>query len=140
MNQDHEETRADPLYSATVAFVAEEQRISISQIQRHHKIGYNRAANLVDAMEEAGVVTKAGHNGARGVLITESGKMPEIAEAKDTKKAEVPEKLYNDELCWRMEKVVQFAAAAGFTLSEAACELNKALQLLKDGTTQSPGS
>ncbi len=59
---------SDPLYDEAVAFVTESRRASISAVQRKLKIGYNRAANLVESMESAGVVSPAGHNGAREVL------------------------------------------------------------------------
>lgn len=59
---------ADALFDEAVAFVTEGRRVSISSVQRKFKIGYNRAANLVDAMEASGVVSAAGHNGAREVL------------------------------------------------------------------------
>ena len=58
----------DALFDEAVAFVTENRRVSISSVQRKFKIGYNRAANLVDAMEASGVVSPAGHNGAREVL------------------------------------------------------------------------
>jgi len=58
----------DALFDQAVAFVTETGRVSISSVQRKLKIGYNRAANLVEAMEAAGVVSAAGHNGAREVL------------------------------------------------------------------------
>jgi len=62
------DNETDSLYDEAVAFVTEGRRVSISSVQRKFKIGYNRAANLVDAMEAAGVVSSAGHNGAREVL------------------------------------------------------------------------
>jgi S-DNA-T family DNA segregation ATPase FtsK/SpoIIIE len=58
----------DALYDEAVAFVTESRRASISAVQRKLKIGYNRAANLVEAMEASGVVSAAGHNGTREVL------------------------------------------------------------------------
>lgn len=58
----------DAIFDEAVAFVTENRRVSISSVQRKFKIGYNRAANLVDAMEASGVVSSAGHNGAREVL------------------------------------------------------------------------
>ncbi|HCW90969.1 MAG TPA: cell division protein FtsK, partial [Marinobacter sp.] len=58
----------DALFDEAVAFVTEGRRVSISSVQRKFKIGYNRAANLVDAMEASGIVSPAGHNGAREVL------------------------------------------------------------------------
>ena len=58
----------DALYDEAVAFVLHSRRASISSVQRKFKIGYNRAARLVEAMEMAGVVSEAGHNGQREVL------------------------------------------------------------------------
>ena len=62
------DSESDALFDEAVAFVTEGRRVSISSVQRKFKIGYNRAANLVDAMEASGVVSAAGHNGAREVL------------------------------------------------------------------------
>jgi DNA segregation ATPase FtsK/SpoIIIE, S-DNA-T family len=59
---------SDPLYDEAVRIVTETRRASISGVQRRLKIGYNRAARLVEAMEAAGVVTPAEHNGDRSVL------------------------------------------------------------------------
>ena len=59
---------ADPLYNEAVAFVTETRRASISAVQRKLKIGYNRAARIIEAMEEAGVVSEMGSNGSREVL------------------------------------------------------------------------
>ncbi len=58
----------DALYDEAVQFVTESRRASISAVQRRFKIGYNRAARLVEAMEAAGVVSSMGTNGAREVL------------------------------------------------------------------------
>ncbi|WP_420388858.1 DNA translocase FtsK [Marinobacter sp.] len=63
------DSEGDALFDEAVAFVTEGRRVSISSVQRKFKIGYNRAANLVDAMEASGVVSAAGHNGAREVLV-----------------------------------------------------------------------
>ena len=65
---DSSDSEQDALYDEAVAFVTETRRVSISSVQRKMKIGYNRAANLVEAMEQAGVVSSAGHNGSREVL------------------------------------------------------------------------
>jgi S-DNA-T family DNA segregation ATPase FtsK/SpoIIIE len=59
---------ADPLYDEALAYVTESRRASISSVQRKLKIGYNRAARLIETMEAAGVVSEAGHNGQREVL------------------------------------------------------------------------
>ncbi len=58
----------DALFDEAVAFVTESRKASISAVQRKLRIGYNRAATLVEAMESAGVVSPAGHNGSREVL------------------------------------------------------------------------
>ena len=58
----------DVLYDEAVKFVTQTRRVSISSVQRKFKIGYNRAARLVEAMEMAGVVSSMGSNGGREVL------------------------------------------------------------------------
>ena len=63
-----DDSENDPLYDQAVAFVTESRKASISSVQRRLKIGYNRAARLVEAMENAGIVTPAEHNGDRMVL------------------------------------------------------------------------
>lgn len=65
---DDDEHESDALYDEAVAFVTESRRASISAVQRKLKIGYNRAARMIEAMEAAGVVSEMGHNGAREVL------------------------------------------------------------------------
>ncbi|MGO1501715.1 MAG: DNA translocase FtsK [Marinobacter sp.] len=62
------DSEGDALFDEAVAFVTEGRRVSISSVQRKFKIGYNRAANIVEAMEASGVVSSAGHNGGREVL------------------------------------------------------------------------
>ncbi|MDD2761535.1 MAG: DNA translocase FtsK, partial [Methylomonas sp.] len=58
----------DPLYDEAVAFVTDSRKASISSVQRRFKIGYNRAARIIEEMENAGVVTPAETNGSREVL------------------------------------------------------------------------
>lgn len=58
----------DDLYDQAVAFVTESGKCSISSVQRKLRIGYNRAARLVETMEAAGVVSPPAHNGAREVI------------------------------------------------------------------------
>ena len=63
-----DESELDALYDEALAFVTETRRVSISSIQRKFRIGYNRAARIVEDMEMQGVVSSPGHNGAREVL------------------------------------------------------------------------
>lgn len=58
----------DPLYGQAVQIVRENKRASISLVQRHLSIGYNRAARLLEAMEGAGVISTLNRDGAREVL------------------------------------------------------------------------
>ena len=58
----------DTLYDEAISFVTESRRVSISSVQRKFRIGYNRAARIVEQMEVQGVVSTPGHNGAREVL------------------------------------------------------------------------
>ncbi len=63
-----DDSEQDPLYDEAVAFVTESRKASISSVQRHLKVGYNRAARMIDAMEAAGVVSPAMTNGNREVI------------------------------------------------------------------------
>ncbi|BBP00143.1 DNA translocase FtsK [Sulfuriferula nivalis] len=62
------DAEADVLYDEAVALVLRTRRPSISAVQRHLRIGYNRAARLIEAMESAGLVTPMQHNGNREVI------------------------------------------------------------------------
>ena len=66
-----EDSETDPLYSEAVAMVLKSRRASISLVQRHLRIGYNRAARLIEGMEKAGLVSAMQSNGNREVLIPE---------------------------------------------------------------------
>ncbi len=59
---------ADPLYDDAAQFVLTSRRASISAVQRHLRIGYNRAARLIEQMEAAGMVSPMGRNGTREVI------------------------------------------------------------------------
>ena len=63
----------DALYDDAVQYVITSRRASISSVQRVLRIGYNRAARLVEDMEKAGIVSAAGHNGIREVLVPNRG-------------------------------------------------------------------
>ena len=65
---DGSNAEADSLYDEAVALVLRTRRPSISAVQRHLRIGYNRAARLIEAMENAGLVTPMQHNGNREVI------------------------------------------------------------------------
>ena len=62
----------DPLYAEAVQFVAETRRASISAVQRKLKVGYNRAARMLEWMETQGIVTPMDTNGGRDVLVPHS--------------------------------------------------------------------
>ena len=66
---ENNDAEKDAFYDEAVAMVAKARRVSISSIQRRFKIGYNRAARIVEAMENAGLVSKMEQNGTREVLI-----------------------------------------------------------------------
>ncbi|MEJ2756344.1 MAG: FtsK/SpoIIIE domain-containing protein, partial [Gammaproteobacteria bacterium] len=65
---DQDGENSEPLYDEAVRFVTETRRASISSVQRKLKIGYNRAARMIEMMESAGVVSTMGTNGSREVL------------------------------------------------------------------------
>ncbi len=60
---------ADPMYDQAVGIVLQHRRASISLVQRHLRIGYNRAARLLEQMEQSGVVSAMGHTGNRDILV-----------------------------------------------------------------------
>ncbi len=64
---------SDPLYDEAVGIVMKTRRASISMVQRHLRIGYNRAARLIEQMEKAGLVSSMQSNGNRDVLVPSRG-------------------------------------------------------------------
>ncbi len=60
---------ADPLYDQAVEVVLKNRRASISLVQRHLRIGYNRAARLLEEMEKSGLVSAMSSNGNRDILV-----------------------------------------------------------------------
>jgi S-DNA-T family DNA segregation ATPase FtsK/SpoIIIE len=60
---------ADPMYDQAVAIVLQNKRASISLVQRHLRIGYNRAARLLEQMEKSGLVSAMATNGNRDLLL-----------------------------------------------------------------------
>jgi S-DNA-T family DNA segregation ATPase FtsK/SpoIIIE len=68
--QEFSDAEQDPLYDQAVAIVLESRRASVSSIQRRLKIGYNRAARIVEAMEVAGLVGPMENNGNREILVS----------------------------------------------------------------------
>jgi S-DNA-T family DNA segregation ATPase FtsK/SpoIIIE len=65
---DDDDSENDELYDQAVQYVLETRRASISSVQRKLRIGYNRAARMIEAMEAAGVISEMGANGSREVL------------------------------------------------------------------------
>ena len=65
---DSEDEEMDVLYDEALMFVTESRRASISGVQRKFRIGYNRAARIIEQMEASGVVSSPGHNGNREVI------------------------------------------------------------------------
>jgi S-DNA-T family DNA segregation ATPase FtsK/SpoIIIE len=63
----------DDLYDKAIAIVARERKVSTSYIQRRLQIGYNRAARLIERMEEDGMISKPNHQGKREILLPEEG-------------------------------------------------------------------
>ena len=72
---DSDVEQSDELYDEAVAHVLETRRASISAVQRRLRIGYNRAARLIETMEAAGVVSGMDSNGSRQVLVPDHGEM-----------------------------------------------------------------
>ncbi len=67
-SNDGDDGEADALFDEAIAFVTQTRKVSISSVQRKLRIGYNRAARLVESMEQAGVVSTPSQNGSREVL------------------------------------------------------------------------
>lgn len=67
-----DDPEADPLYDEAVAFVLESRKASISSVQRKLRVGYNRAARLIEQMEASGVVSPMSSNGSREILSPKS--------------------------------------------------------------------
>ena len=68
-SEEDSDVEKDELYDEAVAFVAQSRRASISAVQRRLRIGYNRAARMIETMEETGVLSPMASNGNREVLI-----------------------------------------------------------------------
>ena len=68
-NESSNDEDADELYDEAVNFVIDSRRASISAVQRKLRIGYNRAARLIETMEQAGIVTEMSSNGSREVIV-----------------------------------------------------------------------
>ena len=67
-DSDGDSSGDDPMYKEAVALILREGKASTSFIQRHLKIGYNRAARIIDMMENAGIVSPANHVGKREII------------------------------------------------------------------------
>jgi S-DNA-T family DNA segregation ATPase FtsK/SpoIIIE len=71
---DAADAEQDPLYDQAVQIVVETRKASISGVQRRLKIGYNRAARMVESMEQAGLVGPLQSNGSREILVPPAAK------------------------------------------------------------------
>ena len=69
MGEGGSDAEKDPMYDQAVEVVLKNRKASISLVQRHLKIGYNRAARLVEDMEKAGLVSAMSGAGQRGILV-----------------------------------------------------------------------
>ena len=67
------DAEADPLYDQAVQVIIKNRRASISSVQRNLRIGYNRAARLLEQMEQAGLVSAMQPNGNREILVPAGG-------------------------------------------------------------------
>ena len=63
------DAEADPMYDQAVAIVLQHRKASISLVQRHLRIGYNRAARLLEQMEQSGLVSSMSTNGNREIML-----------------------------------------------------------------------
>jgi S-DNA-T family DNA segregation ATPase FtsK/SpoIIIE len=63
------DAESDPMYDQAVAVVLQNRKASISLVQRHLRIGYNRAARLLEQMEQSGLVSSMSTNGNRDLLV-----------------------------------------------------------------------
>ena len=66
---DETEEETDPLYAEAVEFVLDSNKASISSVQRKLRVGYNRAANLIEKMQDDGIVSEPNPNGSREILV-----------------------------------------------------------------------
>ncbi|MBP2940133.1 DNA translocase FtsK, partial [Escherichia coli] len=67
----------DPLFEPAILLVVENQKASISLIQRHFRIGYNRAARIIERLESKGIITSPDANGSRNIIVGKDYKYEE---------------------------------------------------------------
>lgn len=123
----------DPLYVEAVQFVTETRRASISAVQRHLKVGYNRAARMIEWMEAQGIVTQMDTNGGREVKVQsppdtggdKGSPAPEFEEVK-----EFGEYTYDDAAQLIVLKSNNKAFKAHWIQSRLAIDSDKAASLL----------
>jgi len=123
----------DPLYAEAVQFVTETRRASISAVQRHLKVGYNRAARMIEWMEAQGIVTQMDTNGGREVKVQsppdtggdKGSPAPEFEEVK-----EFGEYTYDDAAQLIVLKSNNKAFKAHWIQSRLAIDSDKAASLL----------
>lgn len=122
---------SDGLYQEAIAFVIESRRASISAVQRKLKIGYNRAARMIETMEAAGVVTPMNTNGTREVVAAKSPEPEatvETGEFAETK--EFGEFTYDDAAQLIVLKASTGRFGAAWIQSRLAIDSDKATSLL----------
>ncbi|NDU80189.1 MAG: DNA translocase FtsK, partial [Ferrovum sp.] len=70
LKSDELDGEKDPIYDEAVHFVVSQKKYSISAVQRQFRVGYNRAARLIEDMEKAGLLSPMQSNGSRSILRT----------------------------------------------------------------------
>lgn len=122
----------DGLYSQAVAFVLESRRATISAVQHKLKIGYNRAAELMNQMESFGVVSPMDHTGAREVMLNPRGEEKiSLADAEDQTGSKDP--LYTE----AVEQLIAYGRLGAAAIAGALSISNERASLMLDAMVES---
>lgn len=122
----------DGLYSQAVAFVLESRRATISAVQRKLKIGYNRAAELMNQMESFGVVSPMDHTGAREVMLNPRGEEKiSLADADDQTGSKDP--LYTE----AVEQLIAYGRLGAAAIAGALSISNERASLMLNAMVES---
>ena len=122
----------DGLYSQAVAFVLESRRATISAVQRKLKIGYNRAAELMNQMESFGVVSPMDHTGAREVMLNPRGEEKiSLADADDQTGSKDP--LYTE----AVEQLVAYGRLGAAAIAGSLSISNERASLMLNAMVES---